>query len=200
MPHIDGKLSLKVPGHIASTSWTHDFFPLFIYNAIRYNKPNVCVELGTLEGYSAYCIAQGLVDNMKGHLECYDLWDDYEYKHCTRKLCAQNLAGMPVILRQKDAMIVHEDYEDGTVDFLMVDISNDGDKYKSILMNWHDKLTSRATVMLEGGCQDRDKVDWMVKYNKTPIHPIFHDQDIIDRYSLTNLGCFPSITVALKKA
>jgi predicted O-methyltransferase YrrM len=190
---------LKIPDNIRSTSWTHEFFPLFLYNSVRYTKPDLCVELGTLAGYSAFCIATALVDNCKGHLECYDLWEQYPYNHVTKQEAFQNLMGLPVVLNQQDAYYAVKNFKDASVDFLMVDISNDGDTYKRILTDWYQKLSSHATVILEGGCVERDEVEWMVKYNKKPIQSVFKDKDILEKYAITNIGCFPSITIAQRK-
>lgn len=190
---------MKIPSNIHSSSWTHDFFPLFLYNSVRYLKPDVCVELGTLAGYSAFCISTALVDNCKGHLECYDLWEQYPYHHATKAEATTNLFGLPVVLKQQDAYTAVDNYKDASVDFLMIDISNDGDTYKKLLTDWYYKLSSHATVVLEGGCKERDEVEWMIKYNKKPIQSVFKDKDILEKYALTNIGCFPSITIAQRK-
>lgn len=190
---------MKIPSNIQTSSWTHDFFPLFIYNAVRYIKPDVCVELGTLAGYSAYCIATALVDNAKGTLDCYDLWEKYQFNHVSKAQATVNLFGLPVKLIEQDAYEACKNYQDNSVDFLMVDISNDGETYKRILTDWYYKLTTGATVMLEGGCKERDEVFWMQNYNKKPIQKVFKDPDILEKYAITNIGCFPSITVAKRK-
>lgn len=190
---------MKIPDFIKTTSWKDEFFPLFLYNTTRYIKPNLCVELGTLAGYSAYCIAQALLDNKKGHIECYDLWEDYPYTHVTLDEATQNLVGLPVVLKQGDAYKAVDNYKDNSVDMMMVDISNDGVTYEKILRDWYSKLTPKASILLEGGCKERDEVEWMKKYNKKPIQSIFNDKNILRMYNLTNVGGFPSITVARRR-
>jgi len=189
---------LNLP-NIKSTSWKDEFFPFFIHNAIKYLKPDLCVELGTYAGYSAYCIGTALVENMKGHLECYDLWEKYPFNHTTKEEATFNLLGLPIELRLQDATLAYENYDKNTVDFLMVDISNDGKVYKDTLMNWYDKLTSKASVFLEGGSEERDEVEWMKKYNKIPIRKTVKNKDLMDSYTFVNVGGFPSLTIAQKK-
>jgi hypothetical protein len=102
-------------------------------------------------------------------------------------------------LKQENAEYAYEEHEKNSVDFLMVDISNDGEVYRNTLCKWHSILTPKATVMLEGGCEERDNVEWMVKYNKIPIKLALEDEVINELYNLYVVGDFPSITVAVKK-
>lgn len=190
---------IEIPETIKTTSWKDPFFGLFIYNTIRYLRPEQCVELGTYAGYSAYCIGRALLDNCRGVLDCYDLWEDYPYNHVSKKDALLNLQTLPIKLNQEDALKAHSHYSDGSVDVVMVDLSNDGDTYKKTLEDWHPKLKSRGVVMLEGGSEERDKVEWMIKFNKKPIQSVLTCGAIADGYFLTNIGGFPSLTIAKRK-
>ena len=49
-------------------------------------RPEMCVELGVLDGYSTIYIANALKFNeqafgIDSRFYCWDLWDQYEYKH-----------------------------------------------------------------------------------------------------------------------
>jgi predicted O-methyltransferase YrrM len=189
---------LKTP-NIPTTSWSDPFFSDFISATVRYVKPQVCVELGTYAGFSAFCIGQALLDNMRGTLDCYDLWEQYPYNHVSKQDALNNLVGLPIKLHSTDAFEVFKLYPDNSVDFMMVDISNDGSTYLRILEDWFPKLTVGATVLLEGGSKERDEVEWMKKYNKVPIQSVLHKSVIADGYYLTNIGGFPSMTVARRK-
>ena len=54
-----------------------------------YHVRNI-VELGVLDGYSTIHLARGLFYNkvhfgIPSHLDAYDLWEDYSYKHGDRE-------------------------------------------------------------------------------------------------------------------
>lgn len=185
--------------NIKTTSFNNEFFAPFIYNAVRDLRPYHCVELGTYAGFSAYCIGSALRDNECGGLICYDLWESYPFNHVPMKEAEENLKGLPVQLKMQDAMEAYKEHDDKSVNFLMVDISNDGDVYRKALCNWHSKLSDGATVMLEGGHPDRDLVEWMLKYDKIPIRMALHDEVLNELYKFFVVGDFPSITVAIKK-
>jgi len=64
-----------------------------------------------------------------------------------------------------EAFQVHEMFD--TVDYLHVDISNNGDTYCKIFEQWESKVTK--VIVLEGGSAGRDRIEWMIKYGKPPI-------------------------------
>ena len=186
---------------INSTSWGSQEYSLYFYGVIRGLRPDICVELGTYEGFSAYWIASGLMCNAKGRLHCYDLWEDYPFTHCEMKVAKENLKNLPVNLFKMDTKDVHLLYKDNTVDFLMIDISNDGDIYKEYLRNWYPKLTKRSIVLAEGGIPERDEVEWMKKYNKSPIaKTLRQDPFILSHYDYAISETFPGVTMFTKKA
>ena len=47
-------------------------------------------------------------------------------------------------------------------------------------------------MILEGGSEERDNINWMIKYNKTKIQPI------IKKNNIKVIGSFPSITLFKK--
>ncbi len=185
---------------IGSNSWSSHEYTLFFYGVIRGLRPDICVELGTFEGFSAYWIASGLFCNGKGTLDCYDLWEDYPYNHASMATAENNLANLPVKLTKMDAAAVHHLYKDKSVDFLMVDLSNDGKTYMEYLVNWYPKLSDRAIVLMEGGTPERDKVDWMCRYDKVPIGKVLRQhQFILAHYNYAITETFPGITMLTKK-
>jgi len=56
-------------------------------------------------------------------------------------------------------------------DLMHLDVSNTGDiielVYKTVA-EWKNT----GPILFEGGTEERDKVDWMIKYDKTPIFPL----------------------------
>ena len=146
----------------------------FIYDSVIRLKPKKVVEFGTLNGYSAVAIAMGLRDNGFGKLHAYDLWEKYPYKRAQQEKCIENIKRYSledlVILGQvdfKDWLKCPEDF-----DLLHIDISNTGDILKTAVNALKHKVSAGSTIIFEGGSSSRDEVEWMVKYNKKPIHPL----------------------------
>lgn len=170
----------------------------FFYSLIRVYQPEKVVELGTKAGYSAYHMARGLKDNGKGTLDCYDLWEKYKFKSVAKAVAEKNLKEFKNIinLKQGDVVDVNKAYK--TVDILHVDISNDGEVLEKVIPHWIDKI--HQFIIVEGGSAERDKLEWMIKYNKTPIAKWLEDfcrcrSDI----EYLTIEPFPSITIIRKK-
>lgn len=170
----------------------------FFYSLIRTYQPGKVVELGTKAGYSAYHIARGLKDNGKGSLDCHDLWEKYKFKSVPKAVAEENLKEFKNIisLKQGDAVGVHRTYK--TVDILHVDVSNDGGVLEKIVPHWIDKV--RQFIIIEGGSSERDKIAWMIKYNKTPIAKWLKDfSRSRDDVEYLTIEPFPSVTIIRKK-
>ena len=141
-------------------------------------KPQVCVELGVLDGYSTVHIATALKFNdqsfgVKGFLYCWDLWENYEYKHGNKRKVEKELSNYkvtPIVqLSHGDAFEATNFFPEISIDFLHVDISNDGDTLKKIMEVWDLKMKPFSTIVFEGGSEERDNIKWMIKYNKKSI-------------------------------
>jgi hypothetical protein len=139
----------------------------FFYSLIRIYQPEKVVELGTKAGYSAYHMARGLKANGRGSLDCYDLWEKYQFKSVPKSVAEENLKKFKDIISFKlvDAVGVDKAYK--TVDILHVDVSNEGGILEKIIPHWIDK--TRQLIIIEGGSSERDKVEWMIKFKKIPI-------------------------------
>ena len=170
--------------------------------------PHKCVELGVLDGYSTLHIARGMKNAVKfsNHpiqFNAYDLWEDYPYKHGTMKgvyqlLFDEGLEGY-ASLHKKDAFTVHEDYDDHSVCFLHVDLSNDGDILRRIIKRWDDKLSFGGLFLFEGGSDERDNVEWMKKYKRKSIKAEIESNPILNKkYIYATYNAFPSLSVFLK--
>lgn len=177
-------------------------------NLILKYKPLKAVELGVLHGYSTFYIATALklnkmLLNIDGHLDSYDLWEDYPYKHgnmehVQRMLKSDKLNSF-VTLHKGDAFDVHVNYKQ-EINFLHVDISNTGETVRKIMELWNDKIVCGGIIIFEGGSEERDKVEWMIKYDKAPIRPeIFNNKIINVCYTYAIYPQFPSLTVLHKE-
>lgn len=189
---------------ILSNAWKTVNYGFLFYGIIRGLRPDVCVELGTYAGFSAYWFGLALKHNGKGHLDCYDLWEQYLFNHVEKVVAEKNLEGLPVRLYQEDAVNAYKKYGANSVDFLMIDLSNTGDIYRDYLYNWYHKLSPNAIVLMEGGTIERDNVEWMKKFEKPSIQRAF-DEDLVknsyllSHYDYVVISLFPGLTMFTKK-
>ena len=185
----------KPPWH--SSYQEHNYGDLF-YSFMRVYRPKTVVELGTKAGYSAYHMARGLKANGKGRLYCYDLWGKYPFHHVDKSLAEKNLKKYKEIIKLKlrEAVGVHKLHK--SVDVLHVDISNEGGILEKVIPFWIDKV--KQFIIIEGGSKERDKVDWMAKYNKVSIRKwlaAFNKKHGSIEYFV--IEPFPSVTIISKK-
>jgi predicted O-methyltransferase YrrM len=194
---FEGQAGIK---RLASAYQDHGYGFLF-YALARALKPATCVELGVYQGFSLLMTAAALRDNDCGAIEGFDLFDDYPYRHepianALRNIRANGLERCAHI-QKADASAAHERFAE--VDWLHVDISNDGDTYRRIFTHWASRV--RHVILLEGGSPERDRLTWMTRFGKAPIVPAIeairreHPQWLI-----AVLTPFPSLTVAIRAA
>ena len=180
------------------SSYEKSYYGDFFYALMRVYQPEKVVELGTKAGYSAYHIARGLKVNGKGSLDCYDLWEKYQFKSVPKSVAQENLRQFSNILQLelRDAIGVDKKYK--IVDILHVDLSNEGSILEEIVPFWIDK--TRQLIIIEGGSMERDKVEWMIKYKKMPIRIWLRDfkskHPDIEYFTIEP---FPSVTIIRKK-
>lgn len=160
-----------------------------LYDYVRFVKPDLIIDFGVLNGYSTICMAQALKENGKGKIKVYDLFEKYEYGHARLETLVTTLKEYGVIdyvdIEERNFFDWIKNPE--PFDLLHLDISNTGD----IIDILYDKLgNSDKTILFEGGSADRDRVGWMVKYNKKPINQSHAKFEIIN-------SNFPSISKLL---
>jgi hypothetical protein len=172
-------------------------------------RPRHAVELGVLDGYSTYHIAEGIkhikdTENWAPLFDSYDLFEDYQYNHGSQQE-VQNMLdskslGAFVKLQKGDAYEVYKKYGDMSIDFMHVDISNTGEVLKKFIELWHPKIANRCIILFEGGSEERDNVEWMVKYNMPPIKKEIDSNPIINKYYIVGTYYqFPSITMLMRR-
>jgi len=173
------------------------------------HQPKIVVECGVLDGYSTFHIAHAIRFNHARGLRmaefyAYDLWEEYDYKHgdfeeVKEMLESQNL-GEYVMLGEGDAFEVADSFEDGDVDFLHMDISNNGDKLLKTLKVWGDKISDDGMIAFEGGSEERDKVEWMVKYDFPSIREeLINNPNVSKNWYVQIFTTFPGLTLLWKK-
>jgi predicted O-methyltransferase YrrM len=188
------------------SSYEQNYYGEIIRELVQHVKPAKAVELGVLHGYSTRYIAEGLKLNfasgIAGHLDSYDLWDAYKYKHGKRQevqaMLREQQLDRFVTLRKGDAFRVHKRYKT-EVNFLHVDISNTGETVRRIMELWDSKIPWGGMILFEGGSEERDNVEWMVKYKMPSLRQELLTNPIIDKfYTRTMQDAFPSITILRK--
>lgn len=186
----------------------NNFAPVF-RSVVSAFQPTLCVELGVLEGYSTVAIAKGLKENFekgggRGHLSAHDLFEEYRYRHAALDAARANIeaAGVQdfVTLYQQNAIEVADDYSDGSVHLLHVDLSNTGETVRWVMEAWDQKMVQGGIILFEGGTDERDQVEWMKKYGGTSIKQELENNKLIaEKYVFGTYMPFPGLTCLLKK-
>jgi predicted O-methyltransferase YrrM len=188
------------------SSYIENNYGYVLASMVMVHRPITLVECGVLDGYSTVHIARALKFNhhergIHSKLYAYDKWEKYEYSHGdinkVYELLARNNVEEYVELCYGDAFECHKSFNDGSVDFLHFDISNDGKKFGAMMHCWGDKISEGGIIAFEGGSKERDNIEWMKIYNKEPIRPAI--LEYVDyNWSVTVLPKFPSMTIIFK--
>ena len=165
------------------------------YSLVKLVRPKKIVELGVKAGYSTYFMAKALKEIGSGNIDAYDLWEEYQFHSCKKSEAEENLKEFNGIINlyQQDVTGIEKNYEN--VDILHIDLGNHGEILDNVLLPWISKINS--FVIIEGGSEERDKVDWIKKYNKTPLNEWFEkNKDRIEKFTFSP---FPSLTLIKPK-
>ena len=76
---------------------------------------------------------------------------------------------------------------------IAIDIANNGEIYEFVFNNYVQKIADNGVILLEGGSETRDNIEWMIKYNKPKIQPVLEKYK--HKYNIKVIGTFPSITI-----
>lgn len=175
------------------------------YSMVREERPEHIVEIGCLEGYSLLYMLKAVEENgYSTRIDVYDLWNSYQYNHTSMDIPKSNItkAGLNdsiVSFHKSDAFEVANNYSNNSIDILHLDISNDGDKLEKIIAQWKDIIKPGGIFIFEGGSKERDQVDWMIKYGKTPIREFIENSKGLKHFSLRTVDVFPSLTICRRK-
>lgn len=191
---------------VQSSYFQNDYGSLF-YSLVKLYRPSKVVELGTFYGYSGLFIAKGLAENKssKSELNLIDLWSDYEYRHCSMDetkttFLKNNLLDLPnckINFINHDALTSASLFQDNSIDFLHIDISNDGEKLQNILRSYQPKLSKsiNSIIVIEGGSNERDDVEWMRAYKKPKIRDWLGSSWVESNFTHFTFSPFPSLTI-----
>ena len=155
-------------------------------------KPNKIVECGILEGYSLSKFIEN--SNQNCSIDAYDIFDKFNGNHAIKdKILQQFNMYKNVNIDYGDFYEVFKNYPDKSIDILHIDIANNGDVYEFVFQNYINKIKDNGIILMEGGSKKRDKIDWMIKYNKPKINPILEKYK--DRFNIKTIGKIPSLTI-----
>jgi predicted O-methyltransferase YrrM len=143
-----------------------------LYDLVLEHKPKKIIEIGCLYGYSTVAMAMALDKLRRGKIEVYDLFDKYDFKHCSLSETASNIGNyglsqyVDLYYGDLDKWLKNPE----PFDLLHVDVSNTGDVIKRVYEATKDQIAKGSVVIFEGGSQERDEVPWMRIFGKKPIN------------------------------
>ena len=172
----------------------------FLYALVRQLKPERCVEMGVLQGYSLLSIASALRDNQAGSIRGYDLFEQYPFRseplaNVEGRIGSCGLRNWAEVIRA-DA----DNIDAGTkrLDLLHVDLSNCGSTYRRVFARYEPLVD--GVILLEGGSVCRDQVEWMGKFGKERIAPVVRElRNRYPQWTIAVLEPYPSMTVAVRQ-
>ena len=143
-----------------------------------------------MEGFSLECFAES--SNSDTIIQAYDIFEEFNGNHANREnLVSRFKKYNNVTINYGDFYNVHNDISN--VDIIHIDIANNGDAFEFAIKNYLPKLSKNGIMIMEGGSEQRDNVEWMIKYNKPKIQPV------VKKYGLKVVGTYPSITIIKNK-
>ena len=154
------------------------------------------LEIGILDGFSLKTFIQS--STPETIIDAFDLFDDFNGNHSNKhQITTQFHEYKNVTIAHGDFYNIHNILQK-KYDIIHIDIANTGQILDFIIDNYLKHLTEKGIIIFEGGSQKRDNVDWMLKYNKTPIyHTILKYID--QGFNIQTYGTFPSITIIYPK-
>ena len=182
------------------SSYRENNYGQFFSALVAVHKPKVIVECGVLYGYSLASIASSAMFFAE-RIVAYDLFEDYQYTKAHRASVEESLDNWGLLhiveLVKQDAVEAAKNHEDGSIDFLHIDIGNDAEKLGNMFDVWTRKMKVGGIVIFEGGSFERDQVEWMIKYNRPPIANFI--QTLKNRgFEHMTMVPFPSVTLCRK--
>jgi predicted O-methyltransferase YrrM len=153
-------------------------------------KPKKIIEFGILNGYSLDAIIRGAPRPLD--IIAYDIFQDYEFNHADRQRLENRYASM---IQYGNFYNQYLQIENNSIDMFHIDVSNTGDTYQFTLDNYMSKLTPKGIILLEGGSEERDNLNWMQKYSKPKIQPVLQKC----KYFHFVFEPFPSLTLIVNR-
>jgi predicted O-methyltransferase YrrM len=175
---------------VMKSSYEENFYGPLLTGIVKFYKPRTIVEFGILDGYSLYHLIEG-VANRDVSVTSYDLFEDYPFRSSSFEKMRRNFGS---IVQKGNFFDRHLEMKDNSIDLMHIDISNTGDIYSYAFRYYMPKLSPNGIMLLEGGSEERDQCNWMIKYNKDLIRPVL----MRCPYPYFTFLPFPSLTMIQK--
>lgn len=126
----------------------------FLFWLLEATRPRLYVEIGVGEGVAYMAVCQAL-HRMRAHAHCYavGLWQDADGNiEVPERLAARNAdlyEDFSQILKDGVERSAHA-IDDGSVDLMLVDLTQDSSVAKSLQQTWVPKLSSNGILLLNG--------------------------------------------------
>lgn len=160
-----------------------------IFRDLAHDKKFI-VEFGILDGYSLKAFA-----DTGNKVFGIDLFENYQYNRADYWDIVQKFKDYSnVYFSHGDFYKAFHWFRDESIDLLHIDISNDADVYEFAINHYWKKVRKDGLMILEGGSEERDNVEWMKKYNKKPINSYLKSLSL--KYKI--IEKYPSITIFKK--
>ena len=154
-------------------------------------QPKKIIEIGILNGFSLSNFINNSSENTQ--IYAYDIFQNFNGNHAIKDDILNRFNQDNVIIEEKNFFDVYKEHDNNSIDILHIDIANDGDTYEFVFQNYIKKMTSGGIIILEGGSEQRDNIEWMIKYKKPKIQPVINKYKKI--YDIKTFTAFPSITI-----
>jgi hypothetical protein len=196
MIHTKIDLSNSDEEFVGRSSYRNEKFSKVLKTLCILKKPKKIVEFGILDGYSLDCFLDATDDSCI--IEAYDLFEDFPYNSSKLDMIFPRYSKEKrVKIKKSDIFKSLDFFEDKTVDIFHIDIANNGETYEFCIQNFIPKLSNSGILVMEGGSEERDNCDWMVKYNKPKIRKVLDKYSQI--YDIKVFNEFPSLTIIQNK-
>lgn len=151
------------------------------------HQPKHSVEIGILHGFSLEIISK-----YSKFVDAFDIFDEFNGNHALKEEIQDKFrANDNVEIEYGNFYSLHQVIPNYSLDFLHIDIANNGEVYEFARKHYLKKLKRGGIMILEGGSAERDNVYWMSKYNKPAIQPVLKEWSI----PYLVIGNMPSITI-----
>ena len=95
------------------------------------------------------------------------IFDEFNGNSANKELLVQRFSQHKnVNIDYGDFYKIHNNISDNSIDIIHIDIANNGETYEYAINNYISKLSENGILILEGGSEDRDNIEWMNKYDK----------------------------------
>jgi predicted O-methyltransferase YrrM len=166
-----------------------------IFKTICFIKnPTLIVEFGILDGFSLKAFIDSSLPTTV--IKAFDIFENFNGNGSKRDIINKFQQYQNVEINYGDYYTKFSDFEDNTIDILHIDIANCGDTYEFMFQHYLPKLKDDGIILLEGGSEQRDNVEWMKKYNKRPITSVI--QKYNNQFNIKVISDFPSLTLVKK--